>query len=368
MMKKIIFATIFLIISILITCINYPYEFCTFGNISKVQNFIEAIEPHTWVKENSQNNWKYYNGFMMYALKDTNRSLVEDFYEKNLNIDGTINTKLNPYNKYQEGEVDSVLPARTLLYLDKKPKYENAKRLVYNKLLKQEILSNCGGNFRHKMNNKNWEEYPFALDGLYMALPFLVEYKNFDVFNRMNWVSENMKNEDGLYFHGTDINGKPNNVVWLRGVGWYAMAQVDILDFMPEGTKKEKMKSDLAAFFDSMIKKQNKYNGMWKNVLYPKTFICNKYETSGTLMMSYALIKAYKKGYVSDKKYEKAGLKAFNGTVKNKLHKELNDIYLSAHVSDKANYYCDCNKYVSNEAKGIAPLILVYNLLKSYKY
>ena len=197
-----------------------------------------------------------------------------------------------------------------------------------------------------------------------MALPFLVEYKNFDVSDRLNWVSENMKSENGLYFHGTDENGKPNGVVWLRGVGWYAMTQVDILDSVPEGLQKEKMIKDLTLFFDSMLKHQNMYNGMWKNVLYPKTFICNKYETSGTLMMSYALLKAYKKGYVNDIKYKKAGLKAFNGTVKNKLHKELDDIYLSAHVSDKAKYYCDCNKYVSNEAKGIAPLLLVYNLLK----
>lgn len=370
-MKKnlILIISIFLASITLVIAAHYPYEFLTQLNISKTQTYIETLDSKNWAKEFSENDWKYYNGFMMYALLPINRNLVEKFYNDILNSDGTINNKINPQNRYQEGELDSALPARTLLYLDKKQKYENAKNLVYQKLIAQETLPNCGGNFRHKINNKNWKKYPFSLDGLYMALPFLVEYKNFDISDRLNWVNDNMKTENGLYFHGADENGKPNGVVWLRGVGWYAMTQVDILDSIPEGLQKEKMKYDLTLFFDSMLKHQNIYNGMWKNVLYPRTFICNKYETSGTLMMSYALLKAYRKGYVNNIKYKKAGLKAFNGVITNKLNNilKLKDIYISAHVSDNTKHYCNCRKYVTNEAKGIAPLILTYREIQNMK-
>ena len=81
-------------------------------------------------------------------------------------------------------------------------------------------------------------------------------------------------------------------------------------------------------------------------------------------MLSYAFLKAYKKGYITEEKYYNAGLKAFNGTVISKLTNNLKDIYLSSSVSDDSRDYLYCRKYVKDEAKGIAPLILIYSLLR----
>ena len=133
------------------------------------------------------------------------------------------------------------------------------------------------------------------------------------------------------------------------------------------------MIEQLTTFFDAMLAVQDK-NGMWKNVLYydHENFhywgvfnnSCNKYETSGSLMMAYALMKAYSKGYVTDQKYATAGILAFNGTIHKYLHQGLNgqyileNIYRSTGASTNIYYYTDCNGYLENEAKGIAPLIL----------
>ena len=105
------------------------------------------------------------------------------------------------------------------------------------------------GSFWHK------KIYPHQvwLDGLYMAGPFLAEYakrndepelfddealKILDVHKYM------YDKETGLYYHGWDewkeqkwadskTGLSPN--FWSRSIGWYMMAIVDVLDFLPEG-------------------------------------------------------------------------------------------------------------------------------------
>jgi unsaturated rhamnogalacturonyl hydrolase len=112
---------------------------------------------------------------------------------------------------------------------------------------------------------------------------------------------------------------------------------------------------------------------MWKNVIYPnKKLKCNYYETSGTAMMSYALLKAYNQKILTDEKYLNAGLKAFNGVVESKLKEKWNskfilkDIYFATNVKKDPQYYCNCRLYVQNDTKGIASLILASTEVKNY--
>lgn len=251
--------------------------------------------------------------------------------------------------------------------------------MVYNELSIQPTLPNVGNNYYHKINNKAWVDYPFGLDGLYMSLPFLMEYDRLfngpddklkfsdEIFDRLNWVSENLINDVGLYNHGCYDDGKTmNNIVWLRGVGWYAMAQVDILSMFPKGPKKEILKNQLARFLDGMLAYQDEETGLWYNVVYPTTASdteCNYLESSGSAMMAYALMTAYNEGFVDDEKYAYAGLKAFNGVVDNKLKLfdlkySLTDIYRASIVHNDVDSYCYCDRYVDHDPKGSAPLIL----------
>ena len=263
---------------------------------------------------------------------------------------------------------------------------------MYKSLQKYPTLKECGGNFYHQPLSKWWQKYPLALDGIYMALPFILEYENFyhkpnfersneTIFKRMNWVSHSMVNRAGLYDHVISYDGNTTNgISWLRAIGWYAMAQVDIIENMPEGKYKEIMINQLKVFFDNMLKKQNYFNGMWRNVVYThdkKEFLnnfhngknCNYYETSGSAMMAYALLKAYNNNYVNDKKYAFAGIKSFNGIVSNNLIEHegklsLKNIYRSTGASDNIQYYKACSGYLEDEAKGIAPLIMASSEVK----
>ena len=340
------------------------------------------IKSYNWSKEDNPNDFLYYNGFVMLALLKTGKydNFVKSFYNNIILPDGSINNNDNKHNRAAKGELDTLLVYYPLYFL-KADKYTKAIDTAYKNLSEQITLPKCGNNYVHKTKSFLWDKYKFCLDGLYMALPFIARYKHDsatynEVFNRMNWVSNNMALKNGLYSHGAKIDGIKNNVVWLRGAGWYALTQIELLDILPESKNKEIMKTQLVKFFDSMLKYQDKKTGMWKNVIFPKYYNkCNRFETSGTLMMAYSLLEAYNKGYVKDKKYLNAGLRAYNGVIDHHLKKthgykyRLKNIYITSNVKNFPKDYCKCYNYVTNEAKGIAPLIMSTKAIKDlYKY
>lgn len=347
----------------------------------------------TWDTEGSPSGWTYYNGLMMFALLKTGKysDYVNTFYKDNITDDGYVNSEENFFNYYKEDEIDSVLPARTLFYLNNdslspslsdNTKYIKAIKYVYNNLKNYPTNPKAGNNFVHKINSPKWTNYIFSLDGLYMAQPFLMEcsskYKMLgiekeeadkirsSVFRQMEWTAENMKDKFGLYNHGVDYHGKLNRVVWLRAVGWYAMAQVDVIELMPEGSEKEKMKERLVPFFDAMLRYRDKKTHLWFNVINIPGVKNNRTETSGSAMMAYALLKAYNNGYVTDTKYKEAGLETFNSLAKNKIRRYafkyiLKDTYSHSNVKSNYNDYCKKELYKNNEAKGLSALILAAN-------
>lgn len=355
----------------------------SFNNVRAAQKYIKKISDEnyysisyfddavfSWSTEISQyynmNNFRYYNAFVFWALLKTgyDQKLPQAFYDDIFTADGVVNIERNPDNNSVSGELDTIFVYYPLYDLPSKKKYSIAIEKAYKDLSSQDILKNLAGNYVHKQNNDNWGMYKFCLDGLFMALPFYFKHdgNESDIFSRMNWVSEKMRLENGLYSHGAQSDGTPNKVVWLRGAGWYAMAQIELLSMMKNKTYKNIMQKQLTQFFDGMLKYQDLKTGMWRNIVYPKVNKCNYFESSGTLMMTYSLLSAYDKGYVKDKKYLNAGLRAYNGVMDNNFINrdggKLTNIYLSSNVKENAQEYCKCDLYVNDEAKGFASLIL----------
>ena len=345
------------------------------------QNLADYTTGHfTWDSEKQLRSWTYYNGLMMDAFARLGESdFVNDFYSANLLPNGKINNTTNPNNVFTVTDIDSVEPARAIFSLDTS-KYTPTLLLIYNYLSQYPTQPNLGNNYLHKLQHPRWKTYPFALDGLYMALPFLALIANYassdkvfdrikpqeiynTIFDRMDWVAAHLKDEQtGLYYHGADKYGRPNGVVWLRGVGYYAMTQIDLMELLPDGKRKEKLKQDLLRFLEAMLQKQDIQTGLWRNVVNaPNNLPDNRFETSGSAMMAYTLLKTYNDGITTDTKYLQAGLKAFQGIMSNKLHRrvkgyQVEDIYKSSSVFADPAHYCLKEKYMQNEAKGIAPL------------
>jgi unsaturated rhamnogalacturonyl hydrolase len=131
--------------------------------------------------------------------------------------------------------------------------YEKTKDLKYRKaieLLREQLRRHprtSEGGFWHKKvyPNQMW------LDGLYMASPFLAQYAATfgdsaafsDVTKQFLLIARHLRDpRTGLFYHGWDESKKeawadPNTGLspsfWGRAIGWYAMALVDVLDYLP---------------------------------------------------------------------------------------------------------------------------------------
>ena len=104
---------------------------------------------------------------------------------------------------------------------------------------------------------------------------------------------------------------------WGRAQGWYTMALIEVLDAVPEdyprrGELIELLRKDL----DAVIKWQDKKTGVWYQVMDSPGREGNYLEATCSSMFAYALLKAYRKGYLGTK-YREAGIKAYRGIINN---------------------------------------------------
>lgn len=195
----------------------------------------------------------------------------------------------------------------------------------------------CDGGYWHKLiyQHQMW------LDGLYMCSPFLAQYGA--TFEKPEWIDEAIKqiklchkhtydSATGLYHHAWDesrtqrwadpaTGHSPN--FWGRSIGWWFMALVDNLDYIPaEHPDRAFVISLVKGLADTLPKYQDR-NGLWYQVIDCPKRKGNFPEASVTTQCMYALAKAVNKGYI-DASYRQYAEKAFDG-VRRKLLGENTD-------------------------------------------
>lgn len=342
------------------------------------------------IKSGKPSTWNYIDGCMikaildLYAIKGDKKFLkfADDFIDYFVQDDGSIKS----YNP-EDYNIDNVNAGKTLFELYKltgKEKYKKAIETIYSQVKNQPRTEE--GNFWHKKiyPNQVW------LDGMYMGQPFYMQYeveyndcKNCkDSFNQFLNVYDKMRDpKTGLYYHGYDYSRKAfwcdkvtglSRNFWLRALGWYAMALIDTISVMPDNMAEEKAKlsSIYKELIDSMLKYQSE-NGMWYQVVNLGGIPSNYLETSGSSIFAYAIMKSVRMG-ILDESYFKYGEKAFNGVCEKYLSEkdgelQLDGICLVAGLGPEDNtrrdgtfgYYMS-EPVVSNDAKGVGPLVLAY--------
>src|SRR5690606_1173139 len=149
--------------------------------------------------------------------------------------------------------IDLTKPGDVVLLLAQRTgaeKYRKAVDFLRENLKKHPRTS--AGAFWHRSTypNQLW------LDGVYMGMPFLAQYaalyetgaqqhESFkEAVHEFVIAREKMRDPNtGLYYHAWDESKTATwadketglaSQFWLRGLGWYAMALVDVLDFLPE--------------------------------------------------------------------------------------------------------------------------------------
>lgn len=336
------------------------------------------------------NKWNYIDGCMITGILElyeiTGEARFLDFADRFLSgfveEDGHIRT----YDP-EEYSLDNVNPGKNLfpLYdLTGKEKYRKATERVRSQL--STMPRTPEGNFWHKLiyPNQVW------LDGIYMALPFYMEYeKRFDAQKDCQDICQQIANveirmrdpETGLYYHGYDASRKmywadpdtgcsPN--FWLRAEGWFILGLVDVLEIMKdlpmqaESVHLQHMLLDLA----KALSKYQDPSGLWYQLIALPELERNYLETSGTALISAALLKAVRLGFLPES-FRAVGEKAFYGIVDHRLTKNadgtpcVTGICLVAglggeqHRDGSVAYYLS-EPVVQNDAKGVGPLLLAY--------
>ena len=337
-------------------------------------------------------SWNYIDGCMLTALMEMGRitgqqryfEFVERCIDHFVGEDGSIRT-FDP----EEYNLDDINEGRVLFELYDRTGKQQYK-LAAERLAKQleGHPRTCEGNFWHKAiyPNQVW------LDGIYMAQPFRALYaKHFgggdysDIVKQLTTVRDRMRDpQKGLYYHGYDESksafwadpktGLSKNF-WLRSLGWFAVAMVDLLDILPAGEDSDA----LAAIFSDLMASMDRYadaqTGLYWQVPDQGGREGNYLETSGSAMMAYAMLKGARLGFLN-KEYAAKGQKTFDSIVEKYLTFTdegigLGGICLVAGLGPEKNrrrdgsyeYYIS-EPVVENDAKGVAPFVLAYTEIK----
>ena len=210
-----------------------------------------------------------------------------------------------------------------------KEKYRLALDMLVDQLREQPRTSD--GGFWHK------KRYPWQmwLDGLYMCSPVLMQYGA--AFGKPEWIEEAVKQiklchlhtydaKTGLYHHAWDesreqrwadpVTGHSPNF-WGRSIGWWFMALVDNLDYLPADHPDRGYIISLVQGLAETLPAYQDADGLWYQVLDCPEREGNYPEASVTAQFMYAYAKAVNKGYI-DAKYRVVARKAFEG-LRNRL-------------------------------------------------
>jgi unsaturated rhamnogalacturonyl hydrolase len=284
--------------------------------------------------QNPKAKWAYETGVFLKGLEAlwtrTGDAKYYDYIKRvidsYLGPDGSIKT----YHQ-EDYNLDNINCGKLLLTLYQKTKdekYRQAASLLMQQLENQPRTKE--GGFWHK------KIYPYQmwLDGIYMASPFLARYaRDFgkpagfdDVANQIIWIEKHARDtRTGLLYHGWDESRQQewadpetglSKSFWGRAMGWYAMALVDVLDFLPEKhPRRGTVIAILQRLSEALVRYQDNSTGLWYQIVDQGKRDKNYLEASASSMFVYTLAKGVRKGYLP-KTYAAVAARGYEGLVK----------------------------------------------------
>jgi unsaturated rhamnogalacturonyl hydrolase len=295
------------------------------------------------------NRWNYeYSYFLAgsYKLgKKKNHQAFIDFPQKW--VDSFIGE--NDFNEgvydMSEYKLDDVIPARLAILFHQQtgnPKYKAIADTIALQMKRQPKTSDGGYWHKQIYPNQMW------LDGVFMGDVFSMQYAQ--AYNQPEWYDEAVHQikliykhtvdpKTGLLYHGWDESKNPvwahpqkgtSPEFWGRAVGWYAMALVECLDYLPENHPERKNIIKIFQDVSASVKKyQDKKTKLWFQVLDKGDKPGNWIETSCSAMFAYAFAKGNHKGYL-DQAFLTSAQQTYDGLLKNYIY-----------VDEKGNLHLD---------------------------
>ena len=274
---------------------------------------------------NGVRKWNYTTGLELKSFMDATKRYdlpeVVSYVKAWADTMATENGEVYSYKK-SNYNVDHICPAR--IYFDLHDMYgsqDKSYRRVLRKIREQidSQQRTKSGEFWHK------KIYPHQvwLDGFYMALPFYAEYTAryaskeqkdslfTDIVHQFVAGAENTYDPaTGLFRHAWDESKSmfwcdPETGLsahaWGRATGWYAIALVEVLDYLPKTHPGYRtLIEQLNYFLEVLPKWADKQTGMWYQVLDCPQREGNYQESTCSIMFTYAFLKGLRRGYIDD--------------------------------------------------------------------
>ena len=215
-------------------------------------DLVLAEWPDPAALDPARNGWEYNTGIVLFGLSkmyDRSRDPRYLAYIRRW-VDSYVDDQGNlGWNQERTHNLDYIQPANLILFLYERTgeeKYRTAARAVREAI--NQIPRNADGGFWHKSiyPNEMW------IDGIYMAGPFLMRYgalvgdadrsRQIAVEQALLAARHCYDEKTGLLYHAWDQDKNAtwanpatgvSPVFWSRGMGWYVMALVDILELLP---------------------------------------------------------------------------------------------------------------------------------------
>ena len=274
---------------------------------------------------NGERKWNYTTGLELKAFLDAaGRYEMPEVVQYVRDWADTMATEKGEVYKYKKSNynVDHICPARIYfdlhdMYGDQDKRYRRVTRMIREQIDSQPRTKS--GEFWHK------QVYPHQvwLDGFYMALPFYAEYTRryapkdqrdslyADIVHQFTAGAENTFDPaTGLYRHAWDESRSMfwcdpqtglSQHAWGRATGWFAIALVEVLDYIPKDHPGRQALIDQLNYFLKVLPKwADPKTGMWYQVLDCPGREGNYQEATCSIMFVYAFLKGLRMGYIDD--------------------------------------------------------------------
>lgn len=245
---------------------------------------------------------------------------------------------------------------------------------------------NMHGGYWHMMT----QPYQMWLDGAYMSGPLSVRYaQRFGdsllrerAIQQIFIMDENLKDEkSGLYFHGWDEAKRAvwadketgcSKYIWGRALGWFAVAILDILEYLPVNHSAVSRLQEIERnLLTNLARYQDSKTGWWFNVVdyvgEPKNWV----ESSCTNLFICAYAKSIRMGIIDKADFSETIEKAYHGMIDALSYDKngnliLNEICIGTCI-DSGTYEHYVNRpRIENDLHGMGAFVLMCAEMEKY--
>ena len=271
--------------------------------------------------------WEYSNTIITHGMEKVFNAVPDSIKYQNYiksYIDAYVNSSGALITPLSYNSLDRTHPALSCLFLYEKTgllKYKTmatAFRNIYVGASASYPKTATGNIFWHK-NNGTYNDI-ILIDGVYMLHPFLAKYGSMfgdnaaidtavdqtlyiynQLYDNTRHLIRHAWNPTKTQSWADPVTGNSGSV-WSRGMGWFCMALVDILKYVPAShPRRTELITALNNLAVGIKNYQDPTTGMWYQVVDKGSSLANNYlETSGSAMFVYTLKVASDSGWISN--------------------------------------------------------------------